>query len=147
MTDEQPHPGPSAEEPGVGEANIARLLREAYAPQPPNAEFAARVHRRVLAVAREATRGRGGAVCIGASVPAWRWVAAAAVLLVAVILYTTLDGWRRSGLSIVRHDGPVVWIDGKPYRPADLAAGHVPGSGVGETVNPDTAPVIPVLAR
>src|SRR4051812_18848316 len=132
MTDEQPHPSQPVEEPGVGEANIARLLREAYAPESPDAEFAARVHRRVLAAAREATRGRG-AVRIATTVPAWRWVAAAAILLVAVILYTSLDGWRRSGLAIVRHDGPVVWIDGKPYRPADLAAGHVPGSGVDET--------------
>src|SRR3954454_1080879 len=124
MTDEHAHSDVPAEGPGVGEANIARLLREAYAPESPDAAVAERVHRQVLTAAREAGRGRGNLLRSGTTVPSWRWVAAAAIVLLAAVLFTAMDGWRRSGLAIVRHEGPVVWIDGKPYRPADLAAGR-----------------------
>ncbi|HUT61467.1 MAG TPA: VIT domain-containing protein, partial [Phycisphaerae bacterium] len=107
----------------IGEQNIERLLSRAYSPEAPEADFAAGVEDRMLRAASERAARRAGRFVPSrrpATAP-WKWffswpaVAAAAVIIAGLITLTSLT-WPPE----YRLDGQTVWIDGKPYRLADL---------------------------
>jgi len=106
----------------VADRNIERLLSEAYHPEAPDPEFVSRATAAMREAVDEvsdkpAPARRGGR--------RWRLVrwAVAATLLVgagAVLGSTWLakPGYQREGI--------IVWIDGKPYKPADSGPSDMP---------------------
>jgi tetratricopeptide (TPR) repeat protein len=126
MTENQPTERRADIEDNVADRNVERLLAEAYRPEVPDSDFVARTTAAMQQAATEFSSarapGRRGRLT-------WRLVrwSVAATLLVAAgavlgALWLAKPGYER--------EGSLVWINGKPYRPADSGLSQMPWRGL-----------------
>ena len=122
MSEDQSPKQPTEPDEGVADRNVERLLAEAYRPEIPDPDFVERTTAAMQAtIAATPTEPRPPRP----SSLSWRivrWTVAATLLVsVGVLLgsvWLTQPGYQREGI--------IVWIDGKPYKPADSGLSDAP---------------------
>lgn len=101
-------PSPSDAPLDVGDENTARLLQEAYRPEPADPDF---IERMRAAVIDAGARRHQETAPVTRNHRPLAWIAAAAAILLAFVLGSR--PWQPR--PEVKKDGDVVWIDGQAY--------------------------------
>ena len=118
----------------VGDQNVERLVTEAYHPESPDADFVERVEERLVSEAARREEPSAPATSSNPSRAKWTgrlgWAAALSLLIVVAVLII-----RQGGEPKPYYDGPTVWIDGKPYVPADSQSPAADGAPVLKPAN------------
>ncbi|MCA9225563.1 MAG: FecR domain-containing protein, partial [Planctomycetales bacterium] len=138
--------------------NIQRLLKHAYAPETPDADFATRVANSLQAAALEraatvktsrpantehrAARHQHASASIYWQTTMLRVGSIAALFIVAIGMFYGL----RPATDTLYRDGDLVWIDGRAYTPAETKGpdGFVPATA--DRINETTADVMRLVS-